>query len=143
MKIVATILLVIAMLGSALLFIRCSKEAKSMGDIEGTPMSGMVSSMLGGDIPSAGAWSTGSYMAIGAVLGCLFGIVAAFMRSKNVGFAGAAAAGLFSILLIVFVPSLDPGMFGGANPKTIAIIVGLIGLAGAGIVGFVASKRTA
>ncbi len=143
MKILATILLVIAMLGSALLFIRCGKEASSMADIEGTAVGGMVSNMLGGDIPTAGAWKMGSYMSIGAILGCLFGIVAAFMKSKKIGFAGAGVAGLFCLLMIIFVPSLDPGMFGGANPKTLAIIIGLIGLAGAGIVGFVASKREA
>lgn len=143
MKIVATILLVIAMLGSALLFIRCGKEGNSMAELEAMGAGGFASAMLGGDIPSAGAWKTGSYVAIGTVLACLFGIVAAFMSSKKIGFAGAGAAGLFSLLLIVLVPSLDAGALGGANPKTLAIIIGLIGLAGAGIVGFVASKRTA
>lgn len=143
MKILATILLVIAMLGSALIFVRCGNEAEGMAGLDAMGAGGLVSSMLGGDIPSAGSWKTGSYMALGAVLGCLFAVVAAFLKSKKIGFAGAGVAGLFCLLMIIFVPSLDAGALGGANPKTLAIIIGLIGLAGAGIVGFVASKREA
>jgi hypothetical protein len=142
MKIIATILLVIAMLGSALLFIRCGKEAEGMAEIEAMGAGGFASAMLG-ELPTVGAWKTGSYVAIGTVLACLFGVVAAFMSSKKIGFAGAGAAGLFCLLLIILVPGMDAGAYGGANPKTLAMIIGGIGLAGAGIVGFVASKRAA
>lgn len=142
MKILATVLLVITLLGSLLMYAKCSNQAAELEKVETMPGGSMLKSLMP-DMPSAASFNLGGYISIGLILASVFGAVAAFMKSKMIGFAGAGAVGLFSLLLIILVPGIDPGPYGGVNPKTLAMIIGGLGIVSAGILAMVASKRTA
>lgn len=141
MKIVSTIVLVIAFLFAAFLALVNIKNGSDMAEIESSGMGGVLSMV--GDLPSSGNWFAGAGVSIGLVFAAIFGIVATFSKSKKIGLIGAGAVGLFALLAIILTPSVDGGPTSGANPKTVAIIVGVISLAGAAVLGLIANKREA
>jgi drug/metabolite transporter superfamily protein YnfA len=138
MKIVSTILLVISFLAAALLTLINFSNGSDMAEIEGSPLGGLLS-----ELPSSGRWYAAGAVAIFLALSSIYGIVATFGKTKKQGLIAAGAIGLFAILAIVLTPSVEGGPTSGANPKTVSIVVGLIGLAGAAIVYMLSSKREA
>ena len=138
MKIVSTILLVVAFLAAAFLALVNIKNGGDMAKFEGGGLGALLS-----ELPSSGRWYSGGAVSVLLALSSIFGIVATFGKTKKQGLMAAGAIGLFAILAILLTPSVDGGPLRGANPKTIAIVVGLIGLAGAGIVYMLSSKREA
>ena len=121
--------------GSLLLSVRDGKEAKGMEQLEamGGLGSSLAESMIGDELPSKGAWATAQIFSYFALLIALFGIVAMFLKGKLPMIAAALVA-LVSILLWVLQPSLDAGSLGPANPKTVAMIIMVMGLIGAGCI---------
>ena len=138
MKIIALVLLVVALLGGVLMTIKCSNQAAENAKIEAIPMGGFLGKLA--DIPSSADFRIGMFVSMGLVLASVLGIVGALGRSRMLGLAGAGAVGLLSVLIMVLVPSMDGGGR-TADPKLVAIVVGLIGVVGAAILGMVANKR--
>lgn len=118
---------------SGLLGARNSNEAQGMEQLDGLGSlgAGLAEAMLGDELPSKGAWTTGMILSFLLALASVFGIVATFLKGK-MALIAAGSIGLLAILLMILQPSLDGGPFGGVNPKNIAIITGLLCLVGAG-----------
>lgn len=141
MKIVSTILLVIAFLAASFLalqgFVLAADTAEKLSE-----ESELVQQMALGMIPSPGRWlSSGSISALLAIL-TIVGIVATFSKSKKFGLGAAGAIVLFAILAIVLTPSVEVGRR-GMDPFMIGIIVGVINIAAAAVLGLIANKREA
>ena len=74
---------------------------------------------------------------------CIIGIVATFLKSKNLGLGVAGFVLLVALLLIIFQPSLTGSLFRGKDPKPIAMTIGIIGIIGAGALGLLKAKFSA
>ncbi|MEM0998933.1 MAG: hypothetical protein AAGN35_17880 [Bacteroidota bacterium] len=143
MRILFIVVGIIALLGvaggSLLLSTRNGNEAKGMAQIEsemgalGNLATKMAENLTGGELPSKGAWQTAQIFSYFVLLVALFGIVALFLKGR-IPMIAAGAVALFSILLWILQPSIDAGPLGGANPKTIALILMVMGIVGAACV---------
>lgn len=127
-------------LGAALLTARNLNEASSLHEIDdagglvGGLTRGLMQTMVKGEIPSPGAFYLGMGLSLFTALIAIFGIVAAFMKNPKIGLIAAMMLALISGLLILLQPSLDTGSLGPANPKTVALIVGIMGIVGAALI---------
>lgn len=135
----AVIALLLTAIGSTMLFLRNGNEAQGMEMLEAMPggglAKGLASKMLAGqELPSAGAFKTAGMLSLLLAGFAVFGIVATFLKKPILGKVAPGLLALGAILLFVLQPSLDGGSLGGANPKTLAMIMAAFALVGAGCV---------
>jgi hypothetical protein len=146
MKVVFIIFGILALLGvaggSALLTARNSNEISSAAESGAINdmASALAESMLGSAIPDKGAWQTAQIFSILALLLGIFGFIGLFMKGK-VALIAAAGVAIGTIVLWIVEPSFDAGAYGGANPKSVAMIIMVNGIIAAGCIFGAANAR--
>lgn len=135
--IILSILLLLVSSGmSGLLGARNSNEMEGMEQLESLgALGGLAEAMVGDELPSKGAWTTGMFMSFLMLIAGLFGIVSVFL-SQKIGTIAAGAIVVLSLLFMILQPGIEPSFGSGANPKTLAIITSVIAIAGAACVYF-------